>query len=239
MKKHILLILGVICITSILTGCSEQTSTFVEPEGSTKVEIPINNQEENTNKKLMYEKAAKLYVEILWRDLDENDEDALNTCVPELREKIEENAKIASEARRKSEYYTKEELCEMLNLDENGNEVINFDDMIAPQSAGFLDPTSIDSETSEPESESLVSKDKYEVTRVSKNSGLVTLDNGTQISVPISPEYSGDLNFSVYEDLLDEESQIIYKAEFDGETIYLFVDIDDGQIIRIREKLSV
>ena len=232
MNKFLGLLLITTSLCAILSGCSESvTSTFVEPS-STNVESPSNKIEKDLTK---YEKAASLYVEVLWRDLTDSDNEVLHVCDEALSKKIQENAAIAVEARRKSEYYSKKELCEMLNLNEDGEEEIPFDDMIAPQFAGFSEPIILE----EPEeSVSLVSKDEYHVTRVSSTSGLVTLDNGTQVSVPISPEYSGKIEITLIEDNLEEEGEIVYKASFDNQTIYLFLDIENEKIVRIREKLS-
>lgn len=217
MKKILTLTLCIVGCTLLLAGCSNENK-------DNKFNEPINPTEQISEETIdKYEPVARLYTEILWRDLEDSDDKTLNLCVDDLKEKIEQNAKTSSEARRKSEYYTKEEVSALIPTEEELGELY-FEPEGVEAGHVPLDIPSVE----------ILTKDKYEVKHSSDGKlGFIVLEDNREITVQLPRLFNGEYIITTIEETKNSRT---YKVEIDENTKFvLYLDIDNGLVTRVRE----
>lgn len=211
LKKSILSIfLTVLIFISSLTGCAS---------------IPEESDE--------YEPVARLYTEMLWREIEESDNETLKMCSESVKEKIRETNEKSKEMRRKSKYLTKDEVHQLVG--DLGEYYQNQLDVFLSlqEMARFYGEPALTEDDYEPVM--ILTKDTYEVTPDGK-SGYITLETGARIYCDMAKEYSGQYDI---EKQGFENGIYKYKITLDDDTeFFIYMDVKNGKVQRLKEAES-
>lgn len=177
-----------------------------------------------------YEPVARLYTEILWREIDESDNDTLELCSESVKEKILKTNENAKEMRRKSKTLTKDEVHQLIgNLSEYYQD--KLDEFLAMQEmAAFYGDTVLTVDDYEPIM--ILTKDEYEVV----NEGrifYVVLEDGHKVYCDGVKNYTGEYDIEKVEFNND-----IYKYKItleNDKTFYIYLDVKNGKVERLKE----
>lgn len=178
-----------------------------------------------------FEPVARLYTEMLWRDLDESDNATLKMCSKAVKDKINETNANAKELRRKSEYLTKDEVHQLIgDLTEYYQGKI--DEFLALQEmASFNGSKPLTIEDYEPIM--ILTKDEYEVERIG-NDSYVLLEDGNKVYCKVYDKYKNGV-YDIFK-VSFKDGVYKYKVELEDDTVfYLYLDTKNHKVERLKE----
>lgn len=174
----------------------------------------------------------KLYMETLVRELSEADTATLELCSEEVQLHIKNTSEEAQKALRKYKYLTKEEAAEIVGpLD------VYYQDKrkeyLSMQSNG-VDTGDTGSSIEEYTPVKILTQDTYEVLITGMRRGEIVLEDGFSVNFTLPKKYEGE----AYITLLDYYDGIYkYSAILEDTEVWIYLDVDDGKVVRLKETL--